>query len=92
MCPGYKAATAAISAANNQRKWLTTIQKQNYDIVKMTFNPAAITGSGGFSNVVVTVNLFGKDLQFTLREAINPYIPTTAGPLIARRALQEYRK
>lgn len=71
---------------------MTGIQKQNYDIVKMSFNPALMSGTGGFKNVMVSVNLFGKDLQFTLREDINPYIPTAAGPIIARQALEEYKK
>ena len=69
---------------------MTTIQQQNYDITKMSFNPASMSGNGGFNNVVVSVNLFGKSLQFTMKEPINPYIPNTAGPAIARRALQQY--
>ncbi|XP_067934185.1 uncharacterized protein [Watersipora subatra] len=92
MCPGYKAAIDEIAAANAQRKWMTTLAKHNYDIVKMSFNPAAMSATGGFNNVVVSVNIFGKDLQFTLQEAINPYIPTTSGPIIAKRALEEYKK
>jgi len=91
-CPGYKAATDEIKAANQERAWMVGIKQQNYDITKMAFNPSAIAGNGGFSNVQVTVNLFGKDLQFTLSEAINPYIPTVAGPAIAARALEEYKK
>jgi len=91
-CPGYKAATDNIKAANAARKWITGIQKQNYDVLKMSFNPANMAGNGGFKDVAVSVNLFGKDLQFTASSPINPYIPNVAGSVIARDALAAYKQ
>lgn len=90
-CPGYKAATDNIKSANAARKWITGIQKQNYDVLKMSFNPANMAGNGGFKDVAVSVNLFGKDLQFTASSPINPYIPNVAGSVIARDALAAYK-
>lgn len=92
MCPGFKAATDEIKAANVQRKWMTGIQKQNFDITKISYNPAAFAPTGGFRGVAVSVNLFGRDLHFTVQEPINPYVPTSAGPAIALQALEEYKK
>ena len=91
-CPGYKAATQRIKSANAARKWITSIQKQNYDILKMSFNPANMDGSGGFRDISVSVNLFGKDLQFTASQPINPYIPNVAGGIVARDALAAYKR
>lgn len=58
----------------------------------MSFNPANMDGSGGFRDVSVTVNLFGKQLQFTTSQAINPYIPNVAGSVVAKDALAAFKK
>ena len=36
-----------------------------HDALPISFNPANMDGSGGFRDISVSVNLFGKDLQFT---------------------------
>lgn len=91
-CPGYKAAADRIKSANAARKWITDIKQQNYDVLKMSFNPANMDGTGGFRDISVTVNLFGTQLQFTASQPINPYIPNVAGAVVAKDALAAFKK
>lgn len=87
-CAGYSAALATIRTANEGRSWMTKISNQNFNIVEMKFNPTAVdAATGGFSGVTVRVHLFGKDLSFTVKQPINPYLANIAGPIIAKQAL-----
>ena len=61
----------------------------SYRIVKAEFNPFTPDSTGqAFEGVEVEVHIFGLDLAFTVSQAINPYAPDTAGPIIAAQALQ----
>lgn len=58
----------------------------------MSFNPALMDPTtGGFKGVQAQVYLFGKTFDITVPQAINPYIPTVAGPVIAKIAVDLFK-
>lgn len=70
---------------------MTKITDQNYNIVEMKFNPAAIDSTGAFRGITARVQIFGKEVSFTVNQAINPYIPNIAGPIVAQQALNLFK-
>lgn len=91
-CDGYKAAVDAVKTANAARSWMAKISNQQYNIVEMKFNPAAIDSTGLFTGVTTKVQIFGKEFTFAINQAINPYVPGITGPIVAQQALDLFIK